>query len=719
MPSYEVTSPDGKKWVVDAPEGATQEQVLSYAKSQWSAKPQEPQAPQASVQVGRTLSRDLPRQAGLTVRAGVQGLASLPGLVNDSIGGLYNTAANAIQGQGKGFRFQPTAFALGNVMDAAGVAKPETADERVVQDATTLGFGAMSGSGAAQAIGQRLPQAATAAREVLGKLAANPLAQVTSGVGAGLAGGSTREAGGSGGAQFLASLAGGLTAPLAVGKGVDWISSISSRLKEAKNPEQLTATLRMELGRAGIQWDDLSANVKVQLQNDAKKAVYSGQPLDTAALRRLADYRATGATPLLGDITQDPLILTRQRNYSKALANMENPGADSLPLLENRNAASVIDSINRLGNSADDAFAAGQRLVGGVQARDAALQTQETANYAAARAAYGRDIPLDRGAFLQAANRGLDDSNTGYALPSIVRNILNEFSDNPNQPFTVDRIDSLKRVLSNEAFKAQRSGDGNAGMAIKAVRQALDDVQPRLPSAGGSQLVTSQQAATMQQGDQAAEALRLFDSARGFARSRRQWQESARFIEDALNGAEPDKFVQKHIIGGSVEELGRIRQSFGNDKQVMDSIKQQMIDYIKQSGGVEDGFTKFSSAGMQKALDRLGDRKLSMFFDNQEIQQIKSAISVGRSMQVQPAGSAVNNSNTAGTALGQLVNLGRNVPIIGPNISQPLNAMAMRFELGRMQNLTPGLLGQPQRPLPLPNVVTGGLLAAPMLQPSE
>lgn len=36
MPRYEITSPDGKSWEVNAPEGATQDQVLEYAKSQWS-----------------------------------------------------------------------------------------------------------------------------------------------------------------------------------------------------------------------------------------------------------------------------------------------------------------------------------------------------------------------------------------------------------------------------------------------------------------------------------------------------------------------------------------------------------------------------------------------------------------------------------------------------------------------------------------------------------
>jgi hypothetical protein len=35
MPKYRITSPDGKTFEITAPEGATQEQVLSYAQSQW------------------------------------------------------------------------------------------------------------------------------------------------------------------------------------------------------------------------------------------------------------------------------------------------------------------------------------------------------------------------------------------------------------------------------------------------------------------------------------------------------------------------------------------------------------------------------------------------------------------------------------------------------------------------------------------------------------
>jgi hypothetical protein len=300
-----------------------------------------------------------------------------------------------------------------------------------------------------------------------------------------------------------------------------------------------------------------------------------------------------------------------------------------------------------------------------------------------------------------------------------VRNILNEFSENPDRPFTVDRIDSLTRILSNEAFKAQRSGDGNAGMAVRAVREALDNVQPNLPPSGGSQLVTLQQAANLRQGDQAAEALRLFDTARGFARNRRVWQESAPFIQDALGDVAPDKFARKHIIDGTVENLAQMRQTFANEPPVIDSIKQRMIDFVLDRGGVEGDYTKMSSAGMRKAFDQIGQRKWELFFDPQEIQQIRAAINVGRSIQIQPAGSAVNNSGTAGAMTAQLLSMMRGVPVVGNNIAQPLLGASMRMELGRMQNLTPGLLGGKPAPLALPNPLTAGLLAAPALQPGQ
>lgn len=42
MPDYEITSPDGKKFVITAPEGASQDEVLAYAKRQFSGEKSKP-----------------------------------------------------------------------------------------------------------------------------------------------------------------------------------------------------------------------------------------------------------------------------------------------------------------------------------------------------------------------------------------------------------------------------------------------------------------------------------------------------------------------------------------------------------------------------------------------------------------------------------------------------------------------------------------------------
>lgn len=55
MPDYDITSPDGKKYVVTAPQGATQEQILSYAQ-QHHAENAAPAAPvqKPDISIGRT-----------------------------------------------------------------------------------------------------------------------------------------------------------------------------------------------------------------------------------------------------------------------------------------------------------------------------------------------------------------------------------------------------------------------------------------------------------------------------------------------------------------------------------------------------------------------------------------------------------------------------------------------------------------------------------------
>jgi hypothetical protein len=162
-------------------------------------------APQVSQQVGAGLL-DIPRQLGLTARAGVKAVAALPAMASDAVTGVYNAAADAIQGKGGGFRFQQAMPALEAAMSRMGVPEPRNADERVIGDAATMVAGA---GGLARGAGALAQGATGTARNVLTQLAARPGMQAAGAAGAGLAGGSVREAGGGPVEQFAASLAGG------------------------------------------------------------------------------------------------------------------------------------------------------------------------------------------------------------------------------------------------------------------------------------------------------------------------------------------------------------------------------------------------------------------------------------------------------------------------------------------------------------------------------
>jgi hypothetical protein len=77
---------------------------------------------------------DFARQLGLTGRAAVTGALSIPTMGADALTGLINLLAGRQV-------MQPTSQALQNLMTQAGVPTPKNAQERVVQDVTSAGFG--------------------------------------------------------------------------------------------------------------------------------------------------------------------------------------------------------------------------------------------------------------------------------------------------------------------------------------------------------------------------------------------------------------------------------------------------------------------------------------------------------------------------------------------------------------------------------------------------
>lgn len=693
MGSALVTLPDGRRAKVTY---ETQEQLEAAV-----AELEQP----ASVQAGANL-RAIPRQVGLAARYAVEGAASLPAMAGNVVGGLYNAGADAIQGDGQGFRFPDQNAALSGVLSSAGLPEPQTADERVVGDISRLMAGSATAIGGANAIAKG---AEGGTKALLTSLAANPGSQMASAAGAGAAGGSVREAGGGPWEQFAAALLGGVVAPLALSAGQAGVRQAENALRVAMSPGEIDGHVKVVFERAGVDWASLSARTRQQLVEDAKAAVYSGQQLDDMALRRLADYRNTGATPLTGDITQDPGLLTTQRNLAKTQANMADPGAVNLSQIQNQNAKAVIGALDDSASSAKDAYATGQAVIERVKSVDDALTVEKNAAYDAARDAAGQDFPLTPATFINKARLELDRQLKGKHLPTEISNTLDDIASGKT-PFDVRVIDILKTDLATASRGAK---DGNVRAAIKIVRDALESTEPKLGQFGGQQIVTKEAGDAIADASQLPkEALALLDKARKLSATQFKWRESAPFIEDALGGAEPDRFVLKHIINGPVSNLAKLRKLAGDDPILRDAVRTQLVAYIKSRGGVDKDVTKFSSAGLEKGLEQIGDRKLSMWFTPQEINKLKSAVNVAKYMQSQPIGSAVNNSNSGAMIVAKVLDFiqskSKLVPFGEAMIAGPITNIRAGAQARQLQNVGNALVVPvPRQPLPAGAIALG------------
>lgn len=133
-----------------------------------------------------SMGRELLRQVGLTARAGINGVASIPAMLSDAVTGPINAGLDLVRGEGRGFRFKKAGESMNDLMTRAGLPEPQNATERVVGDVAA----AMAGAGGFVGAGKTLAQTGgEVAKGVGNALAAGPGFQVASaGAGAGASG---------------------------------------------------------------------------------------------------------------------------------------------------------------------------------------------------------------------------------------------------------------------------------------------------------------------------------------------------------------------------------------------------------------------------------------------------------------------------------------------------------------------------------------------------
>lgn len=713
---------------IEFPDGMSHDEIAAAIKrNALSIKPKDDKP--AVVAAGESIN-SIPRQLGLTARYALEGPAQAAQIVTEPIRAVTDRVWNALRPknlsdlvtdtpkQGKTAGELASGFA-----DWIGLPKPESATERVVGDAARL----MSGGAATMGAGSVASALPGLAGRVGTVVAQSPVQQLAGAAGAGVAGGASREAGGNPLMQFGASLLGGVAAGAAVPAIGSAASKVATRvgnigMSQADMDMQISAVLQ----RAGVDWSQLPQNVRSSLRNEIGSAMKAGYNLDAAAVARLADFRRIGATPTQGMLSLDPVQITREQNLARMAANSSDGELHGLPGLLNQNNATFIRNLNDAGATSGDAFRAGQQAIGSIQGKDSAWRKAVSGLYTSAREMPGGDIPLQRAPVVNAIWDSLAKENKAAYLPDSITNMLNTISQGQITrngqvfpvPFTANVLDNLMTDIAT----AQRStSDGNVKAALSIARKALDSVEmaPIKNEFGNGLPVTQATGQRMAAADAASgNFMDALNRARGEARQRFGWQESSRPVSAALDGAAPDNFIKRFVIGGTLDDARAVAAEAGPQES-----KNAILAYLKERAlnGAADEVGKFSPSAYNKALSAIGERKLGVFFSQEEVDQLRAVGRASSYQSVQPVGSAVNNSNSGALLLGRgydaLRAVAGKVPFGQQMLLDPIKNIDIALSTRRAQKLLPGLLAEQERAptggLGAGLALTGGLLSAP------
>jgi len=684
-----------------------------------------PKQKPAAVTAGEVL-RDVPRQVGLTARYGLEGLTQFADTLASPIRVGLNLA---------GLNLQPFSTTVGQAFDKAGIA-PRDANERVIGDATRTLAGGLGLAGAANKAANVVTGVT---KNVLGQLGSNLGSQAVGASSAGAAGGAVRESGGGPWEQFLASLAAGVGGGMAANKIGNLVESGARAVRTMMTPkvEQVRAAdqqIQLALERSGVDWSQLPDRLRQGLREEVAAAMSSGQPLNADAINRLRVFRATDTTPTVGMLTQNPGQITREMNLAKTGANSTDLPLQRLPNLQNQNTNALLRALDQAGAAnAPDTAATGARGIGALEGRVAQARGNINNLYSSARDSAGRSLDLDGAHFTQRANQMLDQEMVGGALPADVANTMNRIARG-EMPFTVEIAEQLKTRIGN---LQRATSDGGARMALGVVRRALDDTPlrpapqvnpgnlpavpgtvPPSPATVGQQSIDAFNAARTanrqyMQTLEANPALAAVDDAVGAVRANPQLRSTADVV-----GA--SGFVDKFIAGKGATpgEVRSLLQQVGPEG--VQAIRQNIVLRLRNAAtNNTDDITKFSNDAYRRALRDIGDEKLAAIFTPEELQHLRDVGDAAKYMQAQPAGSAVNNSNSGALVIGKgldmLERAAGYVPLGGRDILKGWIQGAQQTQV-----LTPrNALMLPLAPKQAPSNALAQLLSAPFAAPVQ
>lgn len=638
MPKYRITSPEGKTFEINAPDGATPDQVIDYAQKQFAAMPTDalkdqlktaPSKEKGGVAGGLFMGaiRD-PLDAGaqLLPRA-LSKITSLGGYAPNGVSQFFDDEAGRVDGIVK--------TANAEYDQSRQLAAPDTVKSLVTgQKDLGTDWARLAGNVVSPA------NAAIAARIPL-SVAKTGIQMALRGSAAGAAGATlqpvldtdnfaTEKA-----KQVGIGAAGGAILTPILSKIGNVVAQKVADYAAQRRPvslEQVDQMIAESLKREGVDFADVTQDALGKMRQQAADALKTRQNYDPAAALRKQDFDRLDIQGTSGQIGRDPSQYTRERNLSATEAGKALKDRFS----EQNN--KLMTTFDRLGaGKAVEPYEGGNALINALRASDAPAEQQVSNAYRMARAADGRHANVDVPGFSRAANNALDAEMLGTALPDQARSLLNKVSAG-EIPLNVNTLVQFDKRLSGMQRDLARQGNGEGALAIGKVRDALNSAD--IDSSAG-------------QGAKAA-----FDEARTLARQRFAKIESTPALKAALDGAQPDDFVRKYLIQGKADEVKNLANVLQGSPDALEQARAQVVAYLKQKayGANAAGDGNIGQSTFNNTMAGIPTDKLKALFSEAEIADLKSLGRVAAYINQRPAGSAVNESNTAGAVMNMLSN---------------------------------------------------------------
>ncbi len=433
----------------------------------------------------------------------------------------------------------------------------------------------------------------------------------------------------------------GAAAGQKVGEGV---TKVANKIPTRATTQKISATIddqiEIALKQSNVKIGDLSDDVVAGLRKEVGAALKSGKAVNKEAVARKIVFDRLGIKPTRAQLTGDPVLWQKQAELAK-IQGAGDPLRQTLINNENQVIGALDDVIAKTGGKATDQYGAIKGAADSLLDRNAQNKAFIGAAYDNARLAQGNNTVLDGESFAKEVTDLLEQNYATLSLPAGIKKIIKDIEKKP-QEFTLNKAEELIKVLNREYKGSLQNGQPtSSSYAIGVVRDALNSRQ-----------------ATVLQGLTGNESAQAYQFARQAHKANAELAQRMPLLQDALKGVEPDKLFQKHILGGNAAQLGETIEVLKNtNPQAVADIKQQTLLWISNKSVNQNG--GFSPAGMKRALDSLGDRRLLTMFDANELSHIKDIAKAGDYLVTQPNHAYVNNSNTSAALMnffGGLIN---------------------------------------------------------------